>query len=146
MSNSRSEVSGPPVARDARSEEFFDAAERDVLAIRRCTSCGHLLAPESRTCTDCGSSDLEWHTSSGAAELVTWSVIHDPPHPRFAEQVPFAIAFVELAEGPWFNARIVGIPLDDLHAGLPLSVAFVHPEQGDSYPVFGPRVAEAESA
>ncbi len=145
MTDNPSGVSGPPVARDARSEGFFDAAGRDVLAIRRCTSCGHLLAPESRTCTDCGSSGLEWHTSSGAAELVTWSVIHHPPHPGFAEQVPFAVAYVELAEGPWINARLIGISLEDLHAGLPLSVAFVHPAEGDSYPVFGPRVVEAES-
>ncbi|MFE2995772.1 Zn-ribbon domain-containing OB-fold protein [Nocardia sp. NPDC059246] len=128
-------ISGPPVVRDARSAEFFDAAAADRLLIRRCLDCGHLLGLEARTCA-CGCSNLEWHTASGNASLVSWSVVHHPPHPAFADQVPFPIGLIELAEGPWINARIVGVEFDQLRAGLPLRVSFVHPDEGDSYPVF----------
>ncbi|HJT91619.1 MAG TPA: OB-fold domain-containing protein [Mycobacterium sp.] len=136
MTTDLAEVSGPAVLRDARSGEFFDAAAADQLAIRRCTRCHHAFSPEARTCTACGSSDLSWDSATGAATLVSWAVVHHPPHPDFAEQVPFPIGLVELTEGPWINARIVGANPADLRAGLPLRVAFIHPETGDSYPVF----------
>jgi uncharacterized OB-fold protein len=131
-----SAVAGPAVRRDTRSGEFFDAAGADRLAIRRCTHCSHPLSPEARTCTACGSTDLNWDTATGSATLVSWAVVHHPPHPDFAQQVPFPIGLVELEEGPWINARIVGADPDGLRAGLSLRVAFVHPEVGDSYPVF----------
>ncbi|WP_280424691.1 Zn-ribbon domain-containing OB-fold protein [Nocardia carnea] len=130
------DIAGPAVGRDARSGEFFDAAAENRLAIRRCTHCAHALSPEARTCTACGSTDLSWDTASGAATLVSWAVVHHPPHPDFADQVPFPIGLVELAEGPWINARIVGTAPESLHAGSALHVAFVHPETGESYPVF----------
>lgn len=129
-------ISGPPVLADPRSEEFFTAAARDILVVHRCAECGHLLEPESRTCFSCGSSELGWAEVSGAGTLVSWSVVHHPPHPAFADQVPFPVGLVELTEGPWLHARITGVSLEALRAGLPLTVSFVHPDEGDSYPVF----------
>lgn len=127
---------GPPVLADERSAGFFEAASRDALAVRRCSACDHLLEPEGRTCTSCGSDELAWQEVSGVATLVSWAVIHHPPHPAFAEQVPFPVGLIELAEGPWLHARVVDVPLNELRAGLSLEVAFVHPDEGDSYPVF----------
>jgi uncharacterized OB-fold protein len=121
------DVSGPEVTRDARSAEFYDAAARGELVIRRCTACGRFLAPETRTCSSCASTDLVWVPASGKAELVSWVVVHHPPLPALADQVPFTVGIVELAEGPWL-----------LQGGTPLSVAFVRPEVGESYPVFLP--------
>ncbi|MGW2664087.1 Zn-ribbon domain-containing OB-fold protein [Nocardia tengchongensis] len=131
-------LSGPPVVRDERSAVFFDAAADDRLAVRRCLDCGHWLGLEARSCSNCGHSNLEWREAVGTAELVSWSVVHHPPHPAFADQVPFPIGLIELAEGPWINARLVGVRLDELRAGLPLRVTFAHPAEGDSYPVFAP--------
>ncbi|UFS97693.1 Zn-ribbon domain-containing OB-fold protein [Nocardia huaxiensis] len=139
------QISGPPVVRDERSAEFFDASAAGRLLIRKCADCGHPLGLESRTCA-CGSSNLEWHNASGSGELISWSVVHHPPHPAFADQVPFPVGLIELAEGPWLNARIVGIDPDRLHAGLSLTVAFVHPAEGDSYPVFAPASSSPKEA
>ncbi|MVU80703.1 hypothetical protein GPX89_26055 [Nocardia sp. ET3-3] len=130
------EISGPPVVRDERSAEFFEAAARERLAIRSCIACGHMLGLEARTCTACGSSDLVWTEVSGQGELVTWSIVHHPPHPAFANQVPFPVGAVELAEGPWIDARIIGVPIDRLRVGMPVHVEFIYPEEGDSYPAF----------
>ncbi|MEU6559865.1 Zn-ribbon domain-containing OB-fold protein [Nocardia nova] len=132
------EISGPPVVADARSEDFLAAAERDELVIRRCMACAHFLAPEVRTCTRCGGTELDRHVASGSARLMTWSVVHHSPLPAFADQVPFAVAYVETAEGPWLNARLAGLSLAELRAGLDLTVAFVHPDEGASYPIFVP--------
>lgn len=128
--------STPPVIRDERSAPFFDAAASGTLLIRVCARCSHCLEPEARVCFACGSDDLNWSSSSGHGVLVSWAVVHQPPHPTFANLVPFAIGLVELEEGPWLHARIAGIPLDRLHAGIPLHAAFVHPDGADSYPYF----------
>ncbi|WP_433560440.1 Zn-ribbon domain-containing OB-fold protein [Nocardia sp. CA-151230] len=132
------EISGPPIVPDERSAEFFAAAAEDRLVIRHCRNCAHLLGLEARTCSWCGSGDLEWWRASGAGQLVTWSVVHHPPHPAFAAEVPFPIGMVELVEGPWLTVRLAGVPLSALRIGLPMRAAFVHPAEGDSYPVFVP--------
>jgi acetyl-CoA acetyltransferase/uncharacterized OB-fold protein len=125
---------------DARSAPFFAAAAEDVLAIRRCDECGTWLAPAASDCTGC-SRDGEpgWAPASGRGTLVSWSVVH----PR--QDGPVAVpAMVELDEGPWLSAGLVLAgqeELTSLRAGQPVSARFVHPDDGASYPVFGPLVS-----
>lgn len=135
MSIETTGIAGPEAVRDERSAEFFDAAARDILLIRRCDACSHFLVPEARTCSACSSGDLSWYEATGTGELVSWSVIHHPPHPAFADQVPLTVGIVELTEGPWLHARVLANHAD-LRASLSLTVAFLHPEQGESIPVF----------
>ncbi|MEU1208721.1 OB-fold domain-containing protein [Nocardia sp. NPDC005825] len=122
----------PPMTRDAKSAEFFDAARRGELAIKKCTGCGLSLAPEAMVCTDCGGSDPVWASASGAGALVTWTTVHKAPNRAFTDLVPYTVGIVELAEGPWLYAGILGEP----GAGAALRVEFVHPPEGESYPVW----------
>jgi uncharacterized protein len=124
------------VRADQRSAPFFEAAGRDELLIRRCVAGRHWLAPEAAACGRCGGAELEWAAASGRGVLVAWAV----PHPGPAGGV---LALVELDEGPWLHTRL---ELDDgagagrLRAGLTVTARFVHPAEGESYPVF--RLAE----
>lgn len=133
-----STVSGPLIEPDAPSQPFFDGARRGELMLRRCASCQRWLAPQVRYCPQCGATELNWERALGSGVLITWAVVHTPPHRDFADQVPFITGYVELAEGPWMPARIVGSRGEDLRPGFALTVAFVHPTEGASYPVFGP--------
>ena len=58
---------------------------------------------------------------------------------------PVAVpAMVELDEGPWLSAGLVVAgqeELTSLRAGQPVSARFIHPDDGASYPVFGPLVS-----
>ncbi|UCZ62495.1 Zn-ribbon domain-containing OB-fold protein [Mycolicibacterium phocaicum] len=136
------------MVRDDRSAPFFDAAARDQLVTKRCSQCSQWLGLEARTCPSCGGFNLTWEPVLGSGRLITWSIVAAPPSPVFADQVPFAVGYVELDEGPWVNARIVDVRDDQLRAGMPLAVRFVHPtpeddaaadqSAGESYPVFGP--------
>jgi uncharacterized protein len=119
------------VRRDGRTDAFFDGAVRDRLMIRRCEPCGRWYAPDASGCPRCGSEDLAWAEASGEAILVSWAVAHS----RTAAPAPLAL--VELAEGPWMYGRLdeVGAPRE----GLPLRARFVHPDDGESYPVFQER-------
>ena len=71
--------------------------------------------------------------ASGEAVLVSWAMAHS----RTGRTAPLAL--VELAEGPWMYARLDGVA--GPREGLPLYASFVHPDDGESYPVFKERRA-----
>lgn len=119
------------IRRDGRSGPFFDGAAQGRLMARRCEACGRWFAPDATGCPDCGTDDLAWAEVSGEAVLVSWAVAHS----RTGETAPLAL--VELAEGPWMHARLDAVP--EPREGLPLRVDFVHPDEGESYPVFKER-------
>jgi uncharacterized OB-fold protein len=128
-------LGGPILARDDDSAGFFDAAARDALVVRRCPACPRLYAPHVLHCPGCGGA-LEWAPASGRGTLITWAVVHRSPHPALADQVPYVTAVVELEEGPWLHARLLLTDVRALRAGMELTAVFVHPADGESYPVF----------
>jgi uncharacterized OB-fold protein len=119
------------IRRDDRTAPFFDGAAAGRLVIRRCEACGLWYAPDASGCAGCGTDDLAWVEASGEAVLVSWTVAHSPA----GETAPLAL--VELDEGPWMYSRLDGVPAPSEE--LPLRVAFVHPDEGESYPVFKER-------
>ncbi|MCF2525926.1 Zn-ribbon domain-containing OB-fold protein [Yinghuangia soli] len=140
---------GPPGApilrRTPADAPFFDAAARGELLIRGCPACAYALPMDAYACPHPehppGADGLGWLPASGRGTLVSWSSVHRAPHPAFAGQVPYTIALVELDEGPWLEARLVGADPAGLRAGLRLRAAFVHPADpadGESFPVFAP--------
>ncbi|MEB4209742.1 OB-fold domain-containing protein [Mycobacterium sp. 94-17] len=75
---------------------------------------------------------------SGKATLYSY-VINHMPAPGFADDVPYVIAVVELAEGPRMFSNIIDIdPMpENLTVDMPLEVDFI--ERGDlMLPVFRP--------
>jgi uncharacterized protein len=118
------------IRRDGRGDPFFDGAASDLLMIRRCDACGEWYAPDAHGCPACGSDELGWAEASGDAVLVSWTVAHS------RTGAPATAALVELAEGPWMYA---GLAVDAPSAGLALRARFVHPDEGESYPVFEER-------
>jgi acetyl-CoA acetyltransferase/uncharacterized OB-fold protein len=147
------EVTAAPagiIRRDERSAPFFDAAAAGRLLIRRCAECGRWLAPEAGACYDCGGDDPGWALASGRGTLVSWAV----PHPRArppggagpADTAGQAaaltvLALVELDEGPWLHTGLTSTSPDAiaaLRAGQRVAAFFVHPADGESYPVFSP--------
>ena len=62
------------------------------------------------------------------------------PAPGFEAEVPYAIAIVELDEGPRMMSNIVGIPNTPEHLVLDmeLRVEFESRDDGMQVPVFGP--------
>lgn len=118
------------IRRDGRTDPFFDGAADDVLMTRRCAACDEWFAPDATGCPDCGG-DLGWAAARGEAVLVSWAVAHS------WDGSTAPLALVELAEGPWLYGRLAGVTAP--REGLPLRARFVHPDEGESYPVFEER-------
>jgi acetyl-CoA acetyltransferase/uncharacterized OB-fold protein len=138
----------PVIRRDERSTPFFDAAAAGRLLIRRCAECGRWLAPEAGGCHDCGAEDPGWAPASGHGTLVSWAVLHPRGSPPGQPAALTVLALVELDEGPWLHTGLaVTSPeaIAALRAGQRVAASFVHPADGESYPVFTP-VPAAEAA
>jgi hypothetical protein len=129
-------MTGRQAVRDDASAPFFDAAGREELYIQRCGDCGHFQSPDARICGRCEGMALGWVRASGNASLVAWAVVHRPPHPAFADLVPYVVGIVELDEGPWLHARLLD-PAERLRPGVAMRVLFLHDEGGESIPAFG---------
>jgi hypothetical protein len=74
---------------------------------------------------------LQWVKVSGKGTVYSFTIAQQATHHAFAEEVPYVIAIVELAEGPHLTTNIVGCKPEEVRVGMPVVVAFddVTPEQ-----------------
>ena len=73
--------------------------------LRKCTACGEAHCYPRTLCPFCFSDKTEWVEASGKGTIYTYSVMRRAP-------VPYAIAYVTLAEGPTMMTNIVDCDLD----------------------------------
>ena len=115
---------GPLPEPTPTTQPFWDAAHRHVLSIQRCQSCGvHIFYPRP-ACPECGSVELEWNEVSGRGTLYSFTIARRPTARDFADKVPYAIAIVELEEGPHLATNVVGCDPETLRIGQPLKAVF----------------------
>ena len=120
------------------TRHFWEGCKAGELRLQRCVDCdGGAYFPPRPFCPRCGSRRVEVFKASGDAVL--WSyVINMRPRPDMGTE-PYAIAVVQLAEGPRMMTSLAGVPNtpEDLVLDMPLRVTFE--QRGDVYlPVFTP--------
>ena len=119
------------------TQHYWDGAKAGELRLQRCTDCGHIYFPPRPFCPTCGSRAVEVITASGRGRLFSY-VINHLPSPGFTP--PFAIAVVELEEGPRLMSNIVGCPQtpEALQIDMPLEVTFERLTDEITLPQFKP--------
>ncbi len=70
--------------------------------------------------------DIEWVPSKGVGTVYSFTVIRRvvANSPDFERDIPFAIAEIDLDEGVRIYARLEGVKLDEVKAGMRVQVAF----------------------
>ncbi len=116
---------------------FWEGARRGELRLQRCRACARAYFPPRPFCPVCASRDVEVFRASGRATLYSY-VIHQRPGPGF--EPPYAIAVVELEEGPRMMTNIVGVPQtpEALVLDMPLEVSFEPLDDAIALPLFRP--------
>jgi uncharacterized OB-fold protein len=56
--------------------------------------------------------------------VYTYTVVHRAPTPAYQADAPYALAYVELEEGPRMPARLVDVEPDAVVVDLPVEVVF----------------------
>jgi len=110
---------------------YWEAAARGTLLLRACTACGEWHFYPRVICPFCFSDKTEWRQAAGTGTIYSFSVT------RRAE-IPYAIAYVTLAEGPTMLSNIVDCDLDAIRIGQAVKVVFKPSENGQPVPMFTP--------
>ena len=122
-------ISAPLV--NFETQHFWDAAGEGKLLYKKCAACGEPHFYPRPFCPFCFSDKVDWQEASGRGTIYTYSVMRRAP-------VPYAIAYVTLAEGPTMMTNIVDCDLDAIKIGQAVKLVFKPTEGGPPVPMFAP--------
>lgn len=119
------------------TQHYWEGAKAGELRLQTCNSCDHTYFPPRPFCPKCGSKDVSITQASGKGRLYSY-VINHLPTPGFTP--PFAIAVVELEEGPRLMSNIVECEQtpEALVLDMPLEVTFEKMNDEITLPMFKP--------
>jgi len=124
---------------DDVNRPFWDGCRDGVLRLQRC-ECGHLRYPVATLCPRCLSTSASWEEVSGRGEVYSFAVFRHAYNEAWRERIPYAVALVQLDEGP---IVITDVAVDDpatVRVGMPVEVVFEQVGDGIAVPTFAPRV------
>jgi uncharacterized OB-fold protein len=126
-----------PVA-DADSAPFWEACRERRLTVQECTNCGQRRFPPVGICHRCRSWDHRW-VEVGDGTVYSWIVARQSPIASLADVVPYVVAVVDLGDGVRMPTQLVGVEIDEVRAGMPVTVRWTETAAGDVLPYFEPR-------
>jgi uncharacterized protein len=126
---------------DASFAAYWDGVREGVLVLWRCADCQQTQIFPSDLCRGCHGSKLDRVEASGRATVYTYTVVRRAPSPNWAAAVPYAIALVDLAEGPRLMTNLVDCAPDDISIGMAVQVQFDRIDETFSLPFFRPAAA-----
>ncbi len=116
-------VSIPPKM-DLESRLFWEYLKKNELRLQKCMECSRLRFPPYPACPYCGAPGGYWVSLSGKGKVYSWIVVNHSVDPRLKEDVPYAVALVEMEEGPRLLGRLVGCLLDEINGDMPVKGRF----------------------
>lgn len=120
------------------TQPFWDGCAAGELRLQLCHGCAAFYFPPRPFCPRCLSADVEWRRMSGRATLHTYLINHRPAR-GFEDDAPYAIAVVELEEGPRMMSNIVGVENTPENLRLDMALQVTFEPRGDvMLPVFEP--------
>jgi len=121
------------------TQHFWDGCRDGRLLLQRCKDTGKAYFPPRPFSPYTGSRDVEVFEASGKAKLFSYVINHRPAK-GFEDEAPYAIAVVELEEGPRMMTNIVDCEQtpEALVLDMPLEVAFETATDEITLPKFRP--------
>lgn len=119
------------------TQHFWDGAKKGDLLLQRCDKCSSVIFPPRPFCPECASREVSVFKASGNGILYSY-VINHRSHPAY--EAPYAIAVVQLDEGPRLMTSIVDCEQtpEALILDMPVTVAFDAVSDDISLPRFKP--------
>jgi uncharacterized protein len=119
------------------SERFWEGTKQGKLLIQFCKDCKSNIFYPRKFCPECWSSNLDWKEANGKAKIFTFSTAYSMVEPKFMDELPYTIAYVDLDEGVRMMTRIVECKLEDVTFDMEVEVVF-HEQNGFFLPYFRP--------
>jgi uncharacterized OB-fold protein len=77
-----------------------------------------------------------WAPAAGTGEVWSYTVVHPPTLPAFAERTPYGAVVVRLDEGVYMVSNLVDCPVDELVVGTRVEVAITKVDDEVVLPLF----------
>lgn len=128
-----------PRADEFDTREFWEATKQHEFRYQQCNQCDEVVFYPRRHCPGCTRGELVWKVSAGKGTVYTYSVVRQSYHPFFRNRVPYAVAWIDLDEGPRILSNVVGVddPLTDVSIGMAVQVEWEEHEKLN-IPLFRP--------
>jgi len=88
-----------------------------------CKKCGKWHFPPRLVCDACQGREFETKAMQRTGKILTHTIIRVPPKP-FADQAPYAVAVVEMDDGPRITTQVVGWQPGQLAVGQRVKLEF----------------------
>ena len=128
-----------PRADEHDTRDFWAGTLEKEFRYQQCDQCEKIVFYPRRHCTGCTSGTLRWKVSRGKGTVYTYSVVRQSYHPFFRNRVPYAVAWIDMDEGPRILSNIVGVEnaLEDVQIGMKVEVEWEEHEHLN-VPLFKP--------
>ena len=88
-----------------------------------CTGCSKWHFPPRLICDKCGAEKFETKVMRRTGKVLTYTIIRVPPAP-FKDQAPYAVAVIEMDDGPRLMAQVVDCKEEELSVGQKVKLEF----------------------
>ena len=95
------------------SAPFLEGLQQREIRYQACAACGVAQTLARFACRACGSTELQWRAAKGAGRVYSVTTVARAPSDEFRPLAPYALAIVELDEGP----RLMGHATLDARIG-----------------------------
>jgi len=116
----------PAPTPDPSTRCFWDAARQGTLLLGRGGD-GRFFYPPRPVSPFTDEGEVEWVPAAGTGTVYSFSIMRT--------KTPYAIAYVELDEGPRMMTNIVDCPFEQVRVGMKVRLKFIPTEGGDGPPV-----------
>ncbi len=121
----------PAPSPTAETAEFWAATARGTLLLPRCDECSTVIWYPRVFCPACGSQTVSWIEASGRGIIYSFTVARRGMGP-YKDAAPYAVAYVELEEGPRIMTNVVDDDPGSLEVGMPVQVVFHDTGEGSA--------------
>lgn len=120
------------------SAPFWRSADERCLRLQRCDDCAKFFYPPSTFCPKCWSTSLSWGPIAGTGTVFSFVVYRRLWHRAFSDLMPYAVAVIELSEGPRFVSRLTNVDVETIVCGMPVRITYEEVTDGVTLPLFEP--------
>ncbi|MFJ7308887.1 Zn-ribbon domain-containing OB-fold protein [Peribacillus frigoritolerans] len=119
------------------AKEYWEGLAHSKLRIQQCKECKkHVFYPRQHCPHDMG--ELEYVDVSGKGKVLSYTIIEKAVAPHLQKLTPFAMAIIELQEGPTMMSRIVGADPYEVEIDQKVEIVFEKFSPEISLPLFQP--------
>jgi len=110
-----------PPRMSAFTRTFWEELASGRFITTQCPECGDIAFPPKPHCPACWHRPVQWIELSGHGRLYARTTVHAAPG-RFAEEAPYTVCIVDMAENVRIATRLVGDPSVALDSAMELVV------------------------